>query len=167
MPMLQVVSRHTRKALLCLVQFLLLTTFAGAQSAARVTQDFGLIGTWAVECDQSPSPKNEHAVFSVGESDTIQLLNDFGPEYDDMVYVIVDAERLAPNRISLRQVLTTDRRVVLDIVMVRDNDKLRVWSSRSIDGTMLVRDGTIALANGHATQWVERCQGRRADSTPN
>jgi hypothetical protein len=64
-------------------------------------------------------------------------------------------------------VLTTDRRVVLDIVMVRDDDKLRVWSSRSIDGTTLVRDGTIALANGHATQWVARCQGRRADSTPN
>jgi hypothetical protein len=167
MPMLQVLSLHTRKAFLCLIQLLLLTTFANAQSAARVTQDFGLVGTWAVECDRSPSPKNEHAVFSVIASDTIQLLNDFGPDYDDMVYVIVNAERLDPNRILLRQVLTTDRRVVLDIVMVRDNDKLRVWSSRSTDGTTLVRDGTIALANGHATQWVERCQGRRADSAPN
>jgi hypothetical protein len=162
MPMLQAVALHTRNTLLCLIQFLLLTTFANAQSAARVTQDFGLIGTWAVACDQSPSPKNEHAIFSMSSFDTIQLLNDFGPDYDDMVYVIVDAERLGPNRISLRQQLMTDRRVVLDIVMVRDNEKIRIWSSRATDGTTLVRDGTIALTNGHATQWVVRCQDRWA-----
>ena len=121
--MLQVLSVHTRRILVGLIQFLLLTTFANAQSAAKVTQDFGLIGTWAVACEQSPSPKNEHAVFSLAAFDTIQLLNDFGPDYDDMVYVIVDAERLGPDRISLRQQLMTDRRVVLDIVMVRDNEE--------------------------------------------
>ena len=160
--MLQVLSVHTRRVLVGLIQFLLLTTFANAQSAAKVTQDFGLIGTWAVACEQSPGPKNEHAVFSLAAFDTIQLLNDFGPDYDDMVYVIVDAERLGPDRISLRQQLMTDRRVVLDIVMVKDNDKIRIWSSRSSDGTTLVRDGAIALTNGHATQWVVRCQGRWA-----
>ena len=111
--MLQVLSLHTRKAFLCLIQLLLLTTFANAQSAARVTQDFGLVGTWAVGMRPPPSPKNEHAVFPSSRPTPSSCSMTFGPDYDDMVYVIVNAERLDPNRILLRQVLTTDRRVVL------------------------------------------------------
>lgn len=162
MPMLQVLSLHARKTLCCLLQLLALTAFANAQAPARVVQDFGLLGAWAGKCDQSPGPLNEHAVFSLTAAGNIQLLNDFGPDYDDMVYRVIAAERLASNRISLRQALTTDAKVVLDVVIVRDNDKIRIWSSRTADGTTLVRDGTIALTNGHATQWVGHCTDRWA-----
>jgi hypothetical protein len=93
------------------------------------------------------------------------LLNDFGPEYDDMVYRIIDAKRVGSDRISLRQELITATRVVLDIVMIKETDRIRVWSSRTSDGTTLVREGKIARASGQATQWVVRCLGRRADTT--
>jgi hypothetical protein len=152
---------HTRTAL-CVVSVLMLAAVAAAQSVATMVADFGLIGTWASKCDQSPSAANEHAVFSVTAGDTVQLVNDFGPLYDDMVYRIVHVERLNANQILLRQVLTSDPKVVLDIVIVRDNGKIRIWSSRSSDGTTLVRNGRIAMTNGHATQWVTSCKDRWA-----
>jgi hypothetical protein len=164
MVMSQAFSRQLRMAAICLIPCLLLATRANAQSILATVADFGLIGTWAVECDQNPSSKNEHAVFSVTSVGTIELLNDFGPEYDDMVYRIIDAKRVGPDRISLRQELITANRVVLDIVMMKEKDRIRVWSSRTSDGTTLVRDGKIARAGGQATQWVVRCLGRWADN---
>ena len=94
-----------RRAFLRVIPFLLLTASAQAQSAASAVQDFGLFGTWAVECSQPPSPTNEHAVVSLAPVDTIWVLNDFGPDYEDMVYRVVEAKRVAPDKLSLRQVL--------------------------------------------------------------
>jgi hypothetical protein len=155
-----------RTALLSLVT-LLQPAVAGAQSVATMVQDFGLVGTWAAKCDQTPSAANEHAVFSITPAGTVQLVNDFGPLYDDMVYRIVHVERLNADQILLRQVLSSDPNVVLDIVMMRDNGKVRVWSSRSADGTTtLVRNGRIAKTNGQATQWVTSCKDRWAVNPP-
>jgi hypothetical protein len=151
------------KAIICTGQILFLTALAQAQTIASVLQDFGLFGTWAVACEQRPSPTNEFAIFSVNASGGIRLWNDFGPDYDDMIYRIVDARRVGPDKLLLRQVLTTDRRIVLDIVMVKDNDRIRVWSSRMADGKILVNDGALASSNGHETRWVVRCQGQWAD----
>ena len=164
MVMSQAFFRQPRIAVICLVACLLLATRANAQSILATVSDFGLIGTWAVECDQNASSKNEHAVFSVTSVGTIELLNDFGPEYDDMVYRIIDAKRVGPDLIALRQELITSNRVVLDLVMMKERDRIRVWSSRTSEGTVLVRDGKIARTNGQATQWVVRCLGRRADN---
>src|SRR5262245_53463837 len=164
MPMLRRFSLLTCMALFDIVPLLLRAGVADAQSIAKDMQDFGLFGTWAAHCDRTPSPANEHAVISVSLSGTIQALNDFGPDYDDMVYGVVEAERLGPDRIRLRQVLTSDPKVVLDIVMLRENGRLRVWSSRSVDGAVLVRDGTIAQSNRQSTQWVARCQDKWAVS---
>ncbi|MEA2903363.1 MAG: hypothetical protein QOI12_750 [Alphaproteobacteria bacterium] len=153
-----------RSALVCSIPFLLLATVAHAQSAASAVQTFGLIGTWAVDCNETPSPTNEHAVFSVASGDTIELQNDFGRDYDDMVYRIVDASRLAADKLAMRQVLATDNRVVLDVVLMKSNDRVRVWSSRASDGTALVKDGTVALTSGQETRWVTRCNERFAGS---
>jgi hypothetical protein len=149
-----------RKAFFSPAAILLLTSIAHAQSAATEVQDFGLVGTWAVECKDLPSPQNEHASFSVNPSGGVQLRNDFGRDYDEMVYRIISARRIAPDRVELRQVLTTDRRIVLDTVMLKEEDRLRLWSSRGLDGTTLVADGTVPMTNGQQTRWTDCCQGR-------
>jgi hypothetical protein len=138
----------------------LLATSAHAQSVTGALQDFDLFGTWAIECNQIPSPTNEYSIFRVAAFGAVQLRNDFGRDYDEMVYRIIGARRLGPDRLTLRQVLTTDTRIVLDTVMLKSDDRVRVWSSRGLDGTTLVRDGTIPMSNGHETRWVVRCQGR-------
>src|SRR5215470_12092486 len=136
-----------RKSLFCLIQSLLLISFANAQPATRALRDFDLLGRWAVECTRPASPMNEHSLFSLTSLGAAWVLNDFGPDYDGMVYRIVDAKRVAPDKLSLRQVLATDDSIVLDVVMIKDGERIRIWSSRTVEGNVLVTDGMVAPAN--------------------
>ena len=156
--------RSMRLASAILVQFLLATTFASAQSPASAVKEFGLFGTWADDCRANPGPANQYASFSITSRGTIQLRNDFGPDYGDMVYRIVDAKRIGQFRISLRQLLTTDDQVALDTVMLKAKDRIRIWSSRGADGSQYVHDGLIPAANNHETGWMERCDTRWASN---
>src|SRR5258705_2972177 len=101
-----------RKFLFCLVQSLLLISVAdisvaNAQPAPRALRDFDLLGRWAVECTRPASPMNEHSLFSLTSVGAPWVLNDFGPDYDAMVYRIVDARPVEPDQISLRQTLAS------------------------------------------------------------
>jgi hypothetical protein len=58
-------------------------------------------------------------------------------------------------------VLTTDGEVALDTVMLRANAKVRIWSSRGLDGRQYVEDGVVPTAN-RETGWMERCDMRSA-----
>lgn len=151
-----------RKSLFCLVQSLLLISFANAQPATRALRDFDLLGRWAVECTRPASPMNEHSLFSLTSVGLAWVLNDFGPDYDGMVYRIVDAKQVAPDKLSLRQVLATDDSVVLDMVIMKDSERIRIWSSQTANGNVLVRDGVIASGSDQRTRWAGRCGERKA-----
>jgi hypothetical protein len=140
-----------------LLKSCLYTAMAGAQSAAGAIQEFGLLGTWADDCGAMPSPANQYAIFALTSRGNIELRNDFGPDYDQMIYRIADVQRLSHFRLALRQLLTTDDQVLLNTIMVKVNGRIRVWSSRGSDGLILVEDGTISSANGQETGWIVRC----------
>jgi hypothetical protein len=146
------------------LQFLIWTTSSWAQSPTSALKEFGLLGIWADNCDAAPSPSNQYASFSVTSRGAIFLRNDFGPDYGDMVYQIVDAKRIGQFKISLRQLLTTDDQVALDTVMLRAKNRIRIWSSRGADGSEYVEDGLIPAANNRETGWMQRCDMRRADN---
>jgi hypothetical protein len=151
-----------RKTFFCIVQSLLLSGFANAQPITKALRDFDLLGRWAIECTRPASPMNEHSLFSLTSLGGAWVLNDFGPDYDGMVYRIVDGKRVAPDKLSLRQVLVADESIVLDVVMLKDSERIRIWSSRSVDGNVLVKDGMVAPANDQRTRWAGRCGERRA-----
>jgi hypothetical protein len=156
------VARCACGSLCAILALALWTTFANAQSATKAIKDFGLLGTWADDCGKNPSPANQYAIFSVTSRGLIQLQNDFGPDYDDMVYRIVDAKRIGALRISLRQLLTSDDQIALDTVMLKAKDRIRVWSSRGADGSTFVRDGAMPSAGDRETGWMARCDVRWA-----
>jgi hypothetical protein len=141
-------------------------SLASAQEPNGTIKEFGLLGTWADNCNAAPGPGNQHATFSVTSRGAVLLRNDFGPLYGDMVYRVVDAKLISHFRISLRQVLTTDDKVVLDTVMLRANARVRLWSSRGVDGRQYVEDGLVPTANNRETDWMERCDMRWAKMTP-
>jgi hypothetical protein len=138
---------------------------ASAQSPNGAIKEFGLIGTWADDCNTKPGPTNQHATFSVTSRGAVLLRNDFGPTYGDMIYRIVEATRVSQFRLSLRQVLTTDNGVALDTVMLKANAKVRIWSSHGVDGRQYVEDGLVPSANNRETGWMERCDMRSASRT--
>jgi hypothetical protein len=131
--------------------------FASAQSPAAIIKEFGLFGTWADDCTAEAGPKNAYAIFSVTSRGHVELRNDFGPNYDDMIYRIVAAWPISHFRLSLRQLLVTDDQIALNAVMMKANDKIRVWSLHGTDGSAFVTDGEIPATNGQATGWMERC----------
>jgi|HubBroStandDraft_6_1064221.scaffolds.fasta_scaffold465899_1 hypothetical protein len=146
-----------RSPILCAALVLMFPALAQAQSAAAAMQDFGLLGTWAGECSQDAGPTNNHATYLVTSSGGLQLKYQSGADYEDSVYDILDAKRIAPDKLSLRQVLMSNDRVALDIVLLKENDKIRIWSSLFPDGTALVEDGVMTSMTGRETRWMTRC----------
>jgi hypothetical protein len=147
-------------AFVVILQSSLWTTLVDAQSPANAIKEFGLLGTWADDCSAMPSPGNLYTIFTLTSRGNIELRNDFGPGYDQMVYRIVDVQRLSYFRLALRELLTTDDHILLNTIMVKAKDRIRVWSSRGADGSILVEDGTIAQSNGEETGWMVRCNLR-------
>src|SRR6476659_10669879 len=50
----RIVGYAMRKSFICTVPFLLLSVTAKAQSPTTMVEEFGLLGTWAIDCAQSP-----------------------------------------------------------------------------------------------------------------
>ncbi len=152
-----------KKALFCTILLLLTAAMASAQSTKNTIENFDLIGTWAVNCREPPAPRNSHTVFSITSLGTVRLQNDFGDDYDDMVYDVVAATRIGPDQLALHQILVTDTRVVLDVTMLRNEDRIRIWSSHESGGTPLVVRGAFPGSGGEQTRWATRCNERRAE----
>ena len=146
------------------LQLILLTSFANAQSSTAAVKEFGLFGTWALDCGQPPGPANAYVNFTLTSEGTVELRDSFGPDYDEMVYRVVEARRVGAFRLAMRQVLATDERIVLETETLRTRDRIRNWSSRFSDGSgTLVEDGRMPADEGHETAWMARCDLRRAD----
>jgi hypothetical protein len=146
-----------RKSIFCAALLLLLPVGAQASSATDALREFSLLGTWASACDEGASPTNSHATYLVTAADGIQLRSTFGAGYEDSIYDIQDAKLVAPDKLALRQVLVGNDRVTLDIILLKEADKIRVWSSLFPDGTALVEDGVMASQGGRETRWLVRC----------
>src|ERR1700731_3134593 len=82
---------NMRTTFLCAALVLLFPALAHSQSAGAAMQEFGLLGTWAGECSQSPSPTNNHATYLVTSAGGLQLKYQSGADYEDSVYDILDA----------------------------------------------------------------------------
>jgi hypothetical protein len=152
-------SRHrSRLPLPILVQVVLLSISpARAESPVKVLEEFGLYGTWADDCNAKPSPTNPYAVFQLTSRGNVELRHDFGPDYDEMVYRIVDAQRVGYYRLALRQLLTSDDQIALSVVMMKSNGRIRVWSSHGADGSTFVENGEIPAAKDQETSWMMQC----------
>jgi hypothetical protein len=146
-----------RTAMLGAALVMLCPVLAHSQSAAEAMRDFGLIGTWAAACQEGPSPTNNHATYLVTPTGDLQLKYQSGADFEDSVYDIREVKRLAPEKLSLRQTLIGNERVILDIVLIKESDRIRIWSSLFPDGTALVEDGVMTSATGRETRWMTRC----------
>lgn len=141
------------------IQLLVYAMPSSAQPTDEMTR-FGLFGTWANDCSVIASSTNEYAIFSQTARGELVLRNDFGPDYGNMVYRITDARLVGYYRLSMHQQLIADGSIVLDVVMLRAGSRIRVWSSRGVDGTIYVRDGLMPSANDQETGWMVRCEGQ-------
>ena len=128
---------------------------ADESSVPSTLRQFGLLGTWAIDCGHAASADDEYSIYAVSASGEATLSYSRGEPYRDIVYLIRTAEQLAPDRLSL-QVLHMPERVPVDLVLLKETGSLRVWSSHTPDGRMLVMGGVIT-GNGKQSPRFKRC----------
>jgi hypothetical protein len=130
--------------------------FADESPIPDTLQQFGLLGAWAIDCAQAAGPADEYSIYAVTAAGEATLTYTRGELYRDITYAIRTAEQVAEDRLALR-VLHMPERIAVDMVLLKEGDSLRVWSSHTPDGRMLVMDGVIT-GNGKDSPRFKRCE---------
>lgn len=119
-------------------------------------KQFGVLGTWAIDCAQPASLQNEYSIYAASPSGGATLSYARGEPYRDIVYEIRTAVPVAESRLALH-VFGLPGGFSVDLVLLKESDTVRVWSSHTPDGRMLVLDGIIT-GNGKQSPRFKRCR---------
>jgi len=130
---------------------------AAAGSVSDTLREFGLFGTWAVDCDAPPSPDDNHAVFSEVPPAGAQELIYFSPQYKPNTYAINSAERVGSTTDQISLGVTFGDDMHQELILLVRNDTIRTMWNIAGDGSVRVKDGTIT-SNGGVTHSLTRCR---------
>ena len=124
------------------VALLGVVTLLGSAPADASDRDalrqFGIYGKLAVDCAAPAGSKNPHLFFAVSrEGKATRTLKMADPELDATLS-IRNVRIIAPDRLQYNE---TGRQSELVIVIAKEGNKFRSWSSTRADGTVLVKDG--------------------------
>ena len=147
-----------RISLLAIAFAIGMPALASAQSARDVLRDFGMLGTWATDCSRPSESNNFYTVYA-GMSDgrvrrTYYNTPDRAKPYN--VYFVTRAIRLPADQLSYQQVgeVNNDK---IDVILLKDGNKYKIWSSVTAEGKALVRDGKFP-DSGSESPWQTKCR---------
>ena len=78
-----------------------------------------------------------------------------GPRAPQSTYTILSAERIADDKLLLREEWDHDHSR-LEVTLRKFRGKVKVWFSREADGKTLVKDGVV-VATGYVSPWMAHC----------
>jgi hypothetical protein len=107
------------------------------QSVDQIVSNFGLVGVWARDCNQSPSGNNVHTGYSVSQNGGGKVNVFRGTSQTD--FVIRRADRIDNGKLALKlqdQAQGTGQ----DVVLLSENGRYRVWSSKPQNGPGVGRE---------------------------
>jgi hypothetical protein len=147
--------------LVSVLALLLLATPAAAQekpSVAALFKDYGLIGTWAVDCKANASPENPHV--SVGQDDEGNIVerHDLGGDYRVNAYRMLAAKRVSQTEVSVQALFdpgTEDEQKQDLTFAVRDSTRRTIFT-RVEGGPVRVKNG-VAVGYGAKTPKLKKC----------
>jgi hypothetical protein len=120
---------------------------------------FGLFGTWALDCKQGASPDNPHVTIATPSPGLVAENDDFGRDYAVNHYSVLAAERLSDDRLSVEVIFQpgteAEERQKL-VFQVRDRTR-RTLFNQPAGGAVRVKDG-IVLARGVETPVLRKCE---------
>jgi hypothetical protein len=129
-----------------------------AESPRQVLEAFGFLGRWSPNCDQPPSPANSLRTTSATPDGGVGFSDAFGASFNENVYEVLDAKRIAGDRVSIR--IRLNGETTQDLVMALHRGRLRTMANRPLDGAhagrRIVKDGRVT-ASGTPTPWMSRC----------
>ena len=140
---------------LCLIMLgLVAPGNASAQTIGEVITKWGLVGTWAADCQQPASRSHWHITYVLRSDGGANSMRDLGDPSLNHTRAFVSA-RLEPDG---KLEVTVDPQSPFTYLLVKGTDgRIRSLSGRLANGEYTVRDG-IFTHNGQPTLWQTRCR---------
>ncbi len=132
---------------------------APAASTEELFNQFGLFGTWAVNCKQAASPDNPHVSITTPSPGLILEDHDLGEGNAVNRYSILSAEKLSDTRLAVQVIFQPgkDTEERQRLIWAVHDATLRTLFNQPQDGPVRVKDG-MAVAYGVATPLLRKCE---------
>jgi len=139
-----------------------LPEIANAASVQEVFQEFGLFGTWAMDCNSPATPGNPHVTITTPSAGLVLEDHDLGGDFAVNRYSVLSAEPVSQTNVSVQVIFqpgtTVEERQKL--VFAMGNNTRRTIFNQSDGGAIRVKDG-IAVARGSRTPLLRKCEEGR------
>ena len=131
------------------------TKAARAETDSDTLAQFGLIGSWALDCHAPASLANPFETLVPSKTgEAARRLSTGNPALDRIEpihdVILITADRL---RLSYPQ-----NSITVTVVFLKENGRIRVLESTTSNGLTVVSGG-IVQRNGQQTAWLEKCPG--------
>jgi hypothetical protein len=132
---------------------------APAPATEQLFSQFGLFGTWAVNCSQPGSPKNPRVSITMLSPGVIIQDHDLGVDNEHNRYSILSAKKLSDTRISVQVIFQPCRECEerQRLIWAVGKNTLRTVFNQPQDGPVRVKDG-VAVGYGIKTPVLKKCQ---------
>ena len=136
---------------------LALPALAYADASRDVLRNFGMLGTWATDCTRPSGEDNFYTVYAGMPDGNVRRTYYNTPDREKAYneYIITRAIRLPADQLSYRQEGSTEHDKI-DVVLLKDGNKYKIWSSVTEEGKALVKDGKFP-GSGSQSPWQTKC----------
>lgn len=130
-----------------------------ATEVSALFKDYGLFGTWAVDCKADASPENPHVTVSESEPGTVLERHDLGSRYAANTYRMVEAHRVSDTRIAVEAVFQpeTEAEQKQDLVFSVHDRTRRTIVMQVAGGAVRVKNGVV-VDYGVKTPSLMKCE---------
>ena len=131
---------------------------APAPSAEDLFQQFGLFGTWAVDCKEDASPDNPRISITMPSPGVILEDHDLGRENAINRYSILSAEKISDTRIAVQVIFQPgkENEERQRLIWAVHDHTLRTIFNQPQDKPVRVKDG-VAVGYGIKTPLLKKC----------
>jgi hypothetical protein len=140
--------------------FLLSMTLATAAppTTVEVLREFGLFGTWAVDCSRPASPQNPYVSDILQETGEVVEEHHLGPNFVVNRYQVLSATHISATQLALEVTFQPGSEAAerQKLVMHVSDGRRRTLFNQPEGGDVLVKNG-VALAAGMNTPTLRKC----------
>lgn len=131
---------------------------APSSTTEYLFRQFGLFGTWAVDCKQDPSPENPRVSITMPSPGLIMEDHDLGKDNAVNRYSVLSAEKLSDTRLAVSVIFQPgkDTEERQKLVWAVHDGTLRTLFNQPVNGPVRVKDG-VAVGYSIQTPLLKKC----------
>ena len=131
---------------------------APASTTEGLFRQFGLFGTWAVDCKQDASPENPRVSITMPSPGLIMEDHDLGKDNAVNRYSVLSAEKLSDTRLAVSVIFQPgkDTEERQKLVWAVHDGTLRTLFNQPVNGPVRVKDG-VAVGYSIQTPLLKKC----------